>query len=157
MATAEALEKWESFKETLEEGAEQEEWTVDSAQVADVLLEEEIERAESMLDLEADFDGEGSPAYTEDTFDLAAEFLRLHSRYFWEHCEKYSPVPKITPGPNGSIDLHWKLESRELLVNIPADVHEPAVYYGDNYGVEKIRGSVDPKKISYVIATWLMH
>ncbi len=119
-------------------------------------LENEIERAREMLDLEEDWDGEGSPAYSQDTFELAVSFLTAHSKHLWDSACLHPPVPRIAPGPNGSIDLHWKREAWELLVNIPANVTDMAVFYGDDYGVQKIRGSIDPKQVNFGIATWLM-
>ena len=162
MPTAEAILEWK-----IPEEPDVEEWEVSSVEEAAAEgpcltqvskeLEEEILRASEMLKLEDDWDGEGSPAISKDTFDLAADFLESHSRYLWEHSCLCLPVPRISPGPNGSIDLHWKRETWELLVNIPADTNETAVFYGDNYGVQKINGSIDPKKGNFGITTWLMH
>src|SRR5271165_742010 len=79
-------------------------------------LKAEIEQASKMLELEDDWDGEGSQTYSRDTFNRAVAFLTRHS----EQLKPYGirlPVPKIGPGPDGSIDLHWKRRSWELLVN----------------------------------------
>ena len=117
----------------------------------------ELSHAESLLRLGDDWDGEGSPAYSSATLDTAEEFLKILSTYVWGQLESDLPVPTIAPGPEGSVDIHWKRREWELLVNIPpAGSNEPAVFYGDNYGVEKIRGSFDPKEVSLVIAAWLM-
>jgi hypothetical protein len=42
-------------------------------------------------------------------------------------------------------------------VNIPASVDKLASFYGDNYGAQKIKGSVDLKTFNLVIASWLMN
>ena len=120
-------------------------------------LKAEIEQAKRILELEDDWDGEGSPGYSEDTFNRAVAFLTTHAEWLWESCSKRSPAPRIGPGPDGSIDLHWKQPSWELLVNIPADANEMATFYGDNYEAQKIRGSLDPKNFNLGIATWLMN
>jgi hypothetical protein len=121
-------------------------------------LEAEIERAKRILDLEDNWDGEGSPGYSEDTFHRAIAFLTTHAKWLWESCRVRLPVPRIGPGPDGTIDLHWKQPSWELLVNIPADANEPATFYGDNYGAQKIRGSLDPRNFFNLgIAAWLMN
>jgi len=118
-------------------------------------LSAEIERAREMLTLPKDWDGEGSVNYLEDTFDRAVEFLKTHSKFLKDFGLRM-PVPAITAGPNGSIDIHWKRVSWELLVNIPADSSKMASFYGDNYGVQQIRGTVDPETCNSGLAAWLM-
>jgi hypothetical protein len=53
------------------------------------------------------------------------------------------PAPAILPGPNGSIDLHWKTPRFELLVNVPREEANPATFYGDDYGSLCIRGNLN--------------
>lgn len=120
-------------------------------------LKAEIEQARRILELEDDWDGEGSPGYSEDAFDRAVSFLTMEAEGLWESWGIPLPAPKIGPGPHGSIDLHWKQPSKELLVNIPADSNEMATFYGDNYGAEKIRGSLDPRNFNFGIAAWLVN
>ena len=120
-------------------------------------LKAEIDQAKRILELKDDWDGEGSPGYSEDTFNRAIAFLTTHAQWLWESCGICLPVPRIGPGPDGSIDIHWKQTSWELLVNIPADASEMATFYGDNYEAQKIRGSLDPKNFNLGIATWLMN
>jgi hypothetical protein len=119
-------------------------------------LEAEVERAKEILNLRGDWDGEGGSEYSKDTFDRAVAFLTSHSEYLWTLCGLYPAVPHIGPGPEGSIDLHWKRSSWELLVNIPADPDAMASFYGDNFGPQKIKGSIDPKTVNLGIVTWLM-
>jgi hypothetical protein len=163
MPTAEAHIIWESdtTEELYQEWAEysQEEILATEQCVYHISeeLDKEIDRAREILELTDDWDGEGSPAYSQSTFDLAVAFLTSHSKYLWEHSCLHPPVPHIAPGPNGSIDLHWKRATWELLVNIPANTNEMAVFYGDNYGAQKIKGSIDPRQVNFGIATWLMH
>ena len=120
-------------------------------------LKAEIERAKRILELEDDWDGEGSSGYSEDTFNRAVAFLTTHAEGFWESCGIRLPIPRIGPGPDGSIDLHWKLPSRELLVNIPADANEVPTFYGDNYGALKNRGTLEPRKFNAEIVPWLLN
>ncbi len=120
-------------------------------------LKAEIEQAKRILELEDDWDGEGSLGYSEDTFNRAITFLTTHVERLWDTYSIPLPIPRIGPGPDGSIDLHWKQPSWELLVNIPADANEMATFYGDNYAAQKFRGSLDPKNFNLGIATWLMN
>ncbi|MBI3896513.1 MAG: hypothetical protein HY313_11345 [Acidobacteria bacterium] len=124
---------------------------------SNILLKAEIEQAKRILELKDDWDGEGSAGYSEDTLNRAITFLITHAQWLWESCGISLPVPKIGPGPDGSIDIHWKQPSWELLVNIPADADEAATFYGDNYGAHKIRGSLDARNFNLGIATWLMN
>ena len=102
-------------------------------------LQAEVSR-QRLLEMEDGWDGEGSPSYSEDTVDRAIEFVVAQARRVSDFGLSI-PTPHIGPGPDGSIDLHWKQSSRELLVNIPADVHKVATFYGDDYKSQKIKGS----------------
>jgi len=115
----------------------------------------EIERAQAILELEDDWDGEGSPPYSRTTLDRAIAFVTSYGRRLWEMHGMQLPIPKIGPGPDASIDLHWKQTSRELLVNIPADANQLSVFYGDNYGTQSIKGSIDLDDFNLVLAQWL--
>ncbi len=116
-----------------------------------------VNEARRILDLGDDWDGEGSLAISQDTFDRAVEFLTKQADWVWSSFGTRLSVPIIGPGPNGSIDLHWKQPGWELLINIPADTNELASFYGDNYGAQKIKGSFDTKTENLGIAAWLMN
>jgi hypothetical protein len=118
----------------------------------DAELEAELRRVEGLLDRA---DDEGIPLYSREAFNRARSFLKAQSAKAKKMYSRFSPIPDIGPGPNGSIDLHWKLTNRELLVNVPAD--KPAVYYGDDYGVGKHKGNLDPTTSDFGIILWLMH
>lgn len=120
-------------------------------------LKAEIEQAKKVLELKDDWDDEGSPIFSKDTLDRAIAFLMMHSEQIRKCYHLHLPVPKIGPGPKGSIDLHWKRPAWELLVNIPANANEMAAFYGDNYGAQKIKGSVDPRIFNLGLASWLMN
>lgn len=119
------------------------------------LLEAEIKRAKLLLELRDDWDGEGSPGYLEATIDRAIAFLNTHTERLSDMYGIQPPIPSIGPGPEGSIDIHWKQPTWELLVNIPADADKMAAFYGDNYGTQKIKGSLDPEYFNLGIAEWL--
>jgi hypothetical protein len=120
-------------------------------------LKAEIEHAKAILTLGNDWDEGGGAAYSENVFARAVAFVAAHSTKGYDLCSSYPPAPRISPGPDGSIDLHWKQKTWELLVNIPADDSQMAVFYGDDYGAAKIRGSFDPRTVNLGIVNWLMH
>ena len=148
MPTAGGTLQWERETPSVQKWEHQEE---------DRDLKAEIEQARKILELKDNWDDEGSPVFSKDTLDRAVAFLVMHSEQIRKCYHLHLPVPKISTGPKGSIDLHWKRPDWELLVNIPANADGMATFYGDNYGVQKIKGSVDPRLFNLGLASWLMN
>ncbi len=124
-------------------------------------LSREIERSRRILDFEENWDGEGSPAYKEETWTRAVEFtkklvdlLLTDVPPIEDHPEIF--VPEILPGPNGSIDLDWENERFDLLINIPVEGNL-ADFYGDDYGENKMKGQVNIEKPNPGFFTFLLH
>jgi hypothetical protein len=107
-------------------------------------IDEAINNSKWMLQLAEDWDEEGSPPIDEATWNAATAFLRRQADIHWRRYSKMIPVPHIAPGSDGSIDIHWKTENFELLVNIPARPGSGAGFYGDDYGGSRIKGVLDP-------------
>jgi hypothetical protein len=114
-------------------------------------LKAELERIEERLKT---VDDDGNLLYSKEAFDRARTFLTAQSAKAKKMYGSFLPVPDIGPGPEKSIDLHWETAKYELLINISSD--KPAVYYGDDYGVRKIKGSLDPATWDLGIILWLM-
>ena len=106
------------------------------------------EAKERLLALEDNWDGEGAPAYCEQTIEAAAGF-------FYQLVEKseLATQVRILPASEGSIDLYWKTAQFELLVNFHPD--GSVSYYGDDYCENVIQGKTRPKP--EVIACWMEH
>ncbi len=123
---------------------------------------EAIEQSKNILTFKDDWDGEGSPAYKAATWQRAAAFLRHSALQLWQAHQVILDVPKILPGPVGSIDLHWKTDRRELLINIPEALDEPANFYGDDSVStdhllgQMVKGILDTSKDSQWLLMWLM-
>jgi hypothetical protein len=117
----------------------------------DALLEEAIDKAREFVN--DDLDAE-EPTILRSAFARAKEFLRAHSREMKKRLAYFPPAPSITPGPNGSADLHWEQPAWALLVNIPAG-DAFATFYGDAQGSGRIKGNLDPKVWNLGIITWL--
>jgi hypothetical protein len=115
-----------------------------------------ITDSEKILDLEDDWDGDGACAYVRTTLDRATQFLETSAKGLWKSRQLWLSIPFIEPGPNGSIDIHWRTEKRELLINIPADVNQLAGYYGDEMGKNSIKGKLDTSEYQEWITIWLM-
>jgi hypothetical protein len=109
------------------------------------------EAKKRLLALKEDWDGEGSPAYQERTIEAATTFLyELVAKS--ETLEATKKV-RILPASEGSIDLHWKTELFELLVNFRPD--GSVSYYGDDYCENSIQGQTRPKP--GFISCWMEH
>jgi|CXWL01.1.fsa_nt_gi hypothetical protein len=126
------------------------------ADVENASLKKAIAASRSLLVLKPDWDGEGSPGYTENTWQRMERFLIDHSAYLQKTYGVDAPIPEIHPGPDGSIDLLWKSNSYELLVNIPTNPDSPASFYGDDKGSLSIKGKLHPSKFNQGLLQWLM-
>jgi hypothetical protein len=120
-------------------------------------LEAEVERAKQVINTTDPSDEERGELYTEATLDRASSFLKMHADHLLRVYKLQLPIPHIGVGPNGSIDLHWKSATSELLVNIPADANALVTYYGDDYGEQKVKGSMNLKTFNFGIAACLMN
>lgn len=114
-----------------------------------------IESSRNILNLEYDWDGDGSPGYTRSVWERAEQFLMLQARWAQETLGIVIDAPRILPAADGTIDLHWKTDSYELLLNIPMEPDEPAHFYGDNkYGNMPIKGTCDVSKPDRKLISW---
>ncbi|MCH7702483.1 MAG: hypothetical protein IID37_12430 [Planctomycetes bacterium] len=114
-----------------------------------------IESSRYLLQLEDDWDTEGSPAITEATWTRAVEWLNNHAVQIWRsHGIEIDP-PDIGPGPDGSIDLHWDFPEYELLINFPTDPDAMADCYGDDRGAIRFKATFDPKTTNEGVLLWL--
>lgn len=119
-------------------------------------IAEAIASSKSILGLEDDWDGEGSPGYQEATWGRAVSFLRELALGLRRRYHVAIDAPRILPSAGGSIDLHWKTASYELLVNVPADPDKPASYYGDNArGNMPIEKTCDPWSPDPKLLAWM--
>jgi hypothetical protein len=114
-----------------------------------------IRESRTMLDLSDDWDDEGSPRILESTWRRATEYLRRHAELLYIRSGTRIPTPRILPGPDGSVDLHWKTDRRELLLNVPAQAAEPATFYGDAFGTNSFKGKLDTEAVDLGLFTWL--
>ena len=123
-------------------------------------LNDAIEASRYITELKEDWDEEGSPSYSKSTWTRATRFLKKHALSLWQDHRVAIEVPQILPGPDGSIDIRWRTDKRELVINVPANVNEPASYYGDDKeeGTDTaIRGkNLDLSASSDWIFLWLM-
>ena len=118
-------------------------------------IRDAIEESKQMRELGDDWDGEGSLPVDEAVWQRAVDFLARYARVVWERFGKRLDAPDITPGPDGSIDLHWDHPEYEMLVNIRRDLTAMAGFYGDDRGRVSIKGTFDPESPNEGLVLWL--
>jgi hypothetical protein len=113
-----------------------------------------IDVSRRLLEQPAGWDEAENQPLEEATWLRATEFLLRHARRLHERHSICLPAPHIGLGPDGSVDLHWKTERRELLLNVPSG-DQRATFYGDSYGGNTIKGQVDTRILDLGLFTWL--
>ena len=115
-----------------------------------------IESSRSLLDLPDNWDDADSPPVDRSTWERAVAFLERNAKWVYERFGIPMDAPDITPGPSGSIDLHWDYPHYEMLINIPADGTQMAGFYGDDRGSNYITGTFHPAKMNEGLLLWLV-
>ncbi len=119
-------------------------------------LAEEIERAQQIVSLNDNWDGEGSQGYSQDTFDRTVKVLGRCSSTVRRECGRSMPVPTIGAGPDGTIDIYWSTATWTLLFNIPVNPNDPVTYSGKQSN-RLIKGNLinAEDKIAGVVIEWM--
>jgi hypothetical protein len=116
-----------------------------------------IERSRAMLNLEDDWDGEGSPGYAEETWRRAVRLAIESAKSFLLTHDEPAPIPAFSKGPDGSVDVLWRSGRRKVMINVPAEEDEPITYHGfDRENPHReIKGCLDPANHNEWILVWL--
>ena len=110
-----------------------------------------------MLQLEENWDGEDARPVLESTWKRATHFLWRIAVTLWKEDNISIPPPEIDPVPDGSIDIDWRLNGRELLINIPPDPDKPTTYYGDDGAGGKVnKGELNTSESNHWLLVWLL-
>lgn len=80
-------------------------------------LESAIEESRWIIALDEDWDGPIVMPYNYSTWSTAVQFTRDVHAGLWVEL----PIPRILPGPEGSIDLIWDTPERSVLANVSQD------------------------------------
>jgi len=106
-------------------------------------LADVFEASASILELEDNWDGEGSPAYSKETWERAGKTLLSAALMIWTKEQKVIPSPSISSGPDGSIDVYWRLPSSKVLLNVPSSANDFPTYYArDHFGGSEFNGTI---------------
>ena len=98
-----------------------------------------IKRSEQILQLEDDWDTEGSKGYKEETWKSTIDFLIDYATRIYKTHRQFIDIPRVHPGSNGSIDIEWDGDEYSLLINI-AESSRIATFYFYNLREQKIEG-----------------
>ena len=91
---------------------------------------------EDTINLQDDWDGQGSKGFSEELWQNVIDFLLFI--YIELYAEKLKvPFPLVLPNVDGSLDIDWETESFELLINFPPDPEELIHMYGEKMGSPK--------------------
>ena len=118
-------------------------------------ISQAIETSRSILELKENWDGEGALPFSRKVWETAVTFLAIQAKEALDRLGVVVDAPRILASAEGSIDLHWKTDSYELLVNIPQN-GALASYYGDNtLGNMPIKATCDASKPDRKLISWL--
>ena len=115
-----------------------------------------IQQSKRIIEWEDNWDSEGSPAYSEATWRRATDLLRRSVLSVWQSSGLIVDVPRIAPGPDGSIDIHWRNGNRKLLINIPTDANGYATFYGEKGPDNTVEGNLNTSSDNQWLLMWLM-
>lgn len=119
-------------------------------------LDDAIESSRTILDIQDNWDNEGSRGYSEETWHRATSFVRdIAARFFNTTTRFRIEPPTITPGPDGSIDVRWVSPKRSILINFPADENASADFFGHDKGQDVIKGTLDLASQNHWLLLWL--
>lgn len=119
-------------------------------------IEAAIEASKYFLEFEENWDDEGSPAYAVETWQRATQFVRRTALQFKGKVGQFAPVPFITHGPLGSIDISWENGNRSILLNVPIETNSPITFYGSDGDGNTIKGTIKSTIQSDWLLAWLM-
>ncbi len=108
-----------------------------------------------ILELPDNWDDEGSPAYSLDTWERAARFLLQSAVVLFKKRRIVTPAPTISHGPKGSIDIYWRTSSFTLLINVPCRANQVIDYYGCKPTGTEVKGKLDPNLANQWLLMWM--
>lgn len=122
--------------------------TLDELGLMDVITE-----SRSLLDLQDDWDGLGSPGYGVATWNSAVDLLVDIASQLRDRYGILLQSAEVLPGSRGNIDLELCTTNRRLLISVPAD--SLARYYGhDQAERNTTKGTFDLSMSNRWLVAW---
>lgn len=123
------------------------------------IISKAINESQKILELEEDWDEEGSKSYKKETWIRVTDFLKNEYDIVFKYIEidvSSFIRPRIYPGVNGSIDVVIDYKSRRILINFPEDSSIPAGFYGRSKTKnEENKGKFPQSKTKKYLLLWL--
>lgn len=110
-------------------------------------LQESFKKSEYIINLEDDWDDEGSPKYNIQTWFSALKFVNEYANILLLNFNKKIVPPKIYHGPGGSIDILFETKNYTLLINILSEGLS-AAYFGKDNNNNTIKGTMNLNNIN---------
>lgn len=116
-----------------------------------------IEKSRRILDLQDNWDGCGSPRITEATWLRAIELVISNANDFFQFRGREFPLPLISESDGGSVDVQWRTNARNILINIPEDASEAITFYAHDRERDgrDIEGRLLPDANNAPVLGWL--
>ena len=105
-----------------------------------------FKESESILELENDWDDNGSLKYEIQTWKATILFIIDYSVTLLNDFNTTIDKPKIYNGPSGSIDILWEYDTYTFLVNIAKDGLNASFYADNTINTQRIRGEFKLKR-----------
>lgn len=119
-------------------------------------IKEAVTASHRMVELQENWDRDGGTAISEATWQRATDFVLRISTELCNRFQVSPSVPDIAPVPDGSVDIDWRFNGHELIVNVPADSSANVGYYGDDgSGGHSIKGKLDLNAPNQWLFFWL--
>jgi hypothetical protein len=120
-------------------------------------LDQALRKAHDLTKLADNWDDEGSPGYSPETWRRVKSFLLRQSSLATKVFRTDLPIPQINPADQGSIDVFWRLPKRQLLLNFPRETGSPITYHGrDETGRNTITGRTEENDARQDLVAWLI-
>ena len=116
-------------------------------------IEKAIDRSRYVGELGDNWDEAGAQAIAPRTWQRAVTFLRESAAALLKDCGIVIEAPRILPGPEGTVDLHWQNGRFLLLINITSV--GAADFYGETPTGLSLRGEFIPELHQQGILSWL--
>lgn len=98
-------------------------------------IAERIEASRAMVRAGTNQDDEET-GYDEATWRRAARLVGESATAYWRQRGTVPPVPVISDGPDGVVDILWKHPGRQLLLTVHTDPEDVATFYGRDLKTE---------------------
>lgn len=115
-----------------------------------------VNESGALLELPDDWDGNGTPGYSEQTWTRAAEVLIAFAALLAANNGVIVEDGEILPSANGGLDIDARSGDRQLLFSVSSDPLREVRFYGDDGRRGKqVKATRDPSTIPNWLLVWM--